>query len=77
MAISDEAVEAATDAQLDHLAKVGNWEATESMRAALEAAAPFIRAEALEEAAAGWSDWDALEAPEDWLRARAAEMRQP
>lgn len=30
-----------------------------------------VRAEALREAAGAWSDWDALEAPEDWLRARA------
>ena len=32
-------------------------------------------AKALEDAADGWSDWDALEAPEDWLRARAAAVR--
>lgn len=30
------------------------------------------QAGALRDAADGWSDWDALEAPEDWLRARAA-----
>lgn len=29
------------------------------------------RADALEEAADAWSDWDALSAPEDWLRDRA------
>jgi hypothetical protein len=32
------------------------------------------QAQALRDAADGWSDWDALEAPEDWLRARAASI---
>ena len=41
----------------------------------LEAAAPYLRAQALEDAAGNWSDWDALQAPEDWLRARAAAER--
>jgi hypothetical protein len=47
--------------------------------AALSAAAPYLireaQAQALEEAAGAWSDWDALQAPEDWLRARAAAIR--
>jgi len=30
-----------------------------------------VKAAALREAAADWSDWDGLSAPEDWLRARA------
>jgi len=47
----------------------------EEVRIVLEAAAPFIAAKALEDAADGWSDWDALQAPEDWLRARAAAVR--
>jgi hypothetical protein len=29
-------------------------------------------AKALDEAADAWSDWDALDAPEDWLRDRAS-----
>lgn len=44
----------------------------------LDALAPFVAdrerqaaARALREAAESWSDWDALNAPEDWLRDRA------
>lgn len=44
-------------------------------RAYTEADLREAGAVALEEAAAGWSDWDALQAPEDWLRARAAAVR--
>ena len=46
-------------------------------RAALEAAAPFIAAQALRDTADAWSDWDALSAPEDWLRTRAADLESP
>lgn len=45
-------------------------------RAALEAAAPYLRAQALMDAADEWSDWDALQAPEAWLRARAVTERE-
>lgn len=36
----------------------------------------LLQAKALEDAAGAWSDWDALEAPEDWLRARAQAIRE-
>ena len=77
--IPDEVIEAAAESLVG--STLGDrsgikWEEFfEAARLALEAAAPLIRAQALEDAAANWSDWDALSAPEDWLRARAAAER--
>ena len=74
MTISNEAIAAATVAFFANIAKPGSWEAKESMRAALEAAAPIIRAEALEDAA---DDYRHYETPNArlYLRARAAAER--
>lgn len=75
MTISNEAVEAAAKAYRDEFP----YDENEGyiVKLALEAAAPFIRAQALEEAAdhlmrVGWNN-----ACTAHLRARAAEMRQP
>jgi hypothetical protein len=52
--VPEEAVEAAARAWLERSTKPGSWTLEGSMRAALEAAAPFIAAKALEEAADAW-----------------------
>jgi len=56
--------------------KMGGFDFTAHQSAILTAAGfgpvKTAAAGALRDAADGWSDWDALEAPEDWLRARAA-----
>lgn len=91
MTISDEAIEVVARALRAHYAieneGVEDYPLDEydcCARAALEAAAPFIRADALEEAAEAavkLCDHKPGQAPcwcdaADWLRARAAEMRQ-
>lgn len=52
---------------------VGDSVQAEAHRAEMVAAA--AEAAALEAAAEVWSDWDALNAPEDWLRERAEAVR--
>lgn len=80
MTISDESVEAAAKAFHGALnapvSRPEDW--SDQIRATLEAAAPFIRAEALEEAADALNPQGsyALQNIAKWLRARAAEMRQ-
>ena len=49
--VPEEAVEAAARAWLERSTKPGSWTLEGSVRAALEAATPFIAAKALEEAA--------------------------
>lgn len=87
MTVSEEAVEAGARASYEH-ANFGapwdecpqEWRASygDSIRAALEAAAPFIAAQALEEAAEGWWLRDDVQdrfGAWSWLRLRAAELR--
>ena len=76
--VPEEAVEAAARAWLERSTKPGSWTLEGSVRAALEAAAPFIAAKALEEAADGWWLRDDVRdrfGAWSWLRDRAAAVR--
>ncbi len=79
--VPEEAVEAAARAWLERSTKPGSWTLEGSVRAALQAAAPFIAAKALEEAAKDAEyELDLMDeakenAPSTWLRARAAAVR--
>jgi len=71
MTISNEAIEAAYAAHLGHKSVRSPDNAKEAIRTALEAAAPIIRAECLEEAADAWGPTGTA----TWLRARAVAER--
>ena len=56
--IPDAAVEAAVSAWMGRKLQPGNWTQEDGMRAALEAAAPYLMAQAWDEGCAdgGWND---------------------
>ena len=65
--VPDEAVEAAARAWLERSTKPGSWTLEGSVRAALEAAAPFMLAKAWHEGhQAGWNDRDG-DAQSGWV----------